>query len=104
MDPGAGGRGKEGHEVNQGDLARAIAEKFSLGLADSKAIVDFTLSTVQGSLKAGERVYFRGFGSFTKKITPGRRVRHPKTGEIIWIPARAYVDLNPSRSLLKALK
>jgi len=89
--------------VNEGLLARAIAARFQLPAPQAKATLAFVLSTIAAALKRGELVYFRSTGVFTKVIRPGRRVRHPKTGEIIWIPPRPDVDFKASRQLLRAL-
>jgi nucleoid DNA-binding protein len=88
--------------MNQGQLSQAIAKEFFLSQAGAAAIVDSILAKMTGSLRKGERVYFRGFGSFTKVIRPGRHVRHPKTGQLIWIPPRPDVDFNPAKGLLEA--
>ena len=89
--------------MNQGQLAQAIAKRFSLELSLAEEIVDFALDQMAQALKAGSRVYFRGFGAFAKRIRPGRRVRHPRTGQIIWIPPRPDVDFRASAAVLRGL-
>lgn len=84
-------------------LARAIAKEFFLSGTDAAAIIGSILAKMTGSLGKGEWVYLKDFGSFTKKIRPGRNVRHPKTGEIIWIPPRPGVDFNASPALLGSI-
>ena len=86
----------------QPQLIRAIARKFFLPPSDAAAIIDSILARMTASLQKGERVYFKDFGSFTKKTRPGRHVRHPRTGQLIWIPPRLDVDFNPAKGLLKA--
>ena len=86
----------------QPQLIRAIARKFLLPPSDAAAIIDSILARMTASLQKGERVYLKNFGSFTKKIRPGRNVRHPKTGQIIWVPPWPDVDFNPAKGLLKA--
>jgi len=88
--------------MTQSQLAKAIAKEFFLSLVDAAAVVNSILARMTGSLRKGERVYFKDFGSFTKKIRPGRHVRHPKTGQLIWIPPWPDVDFNPAKGLLKA--
>ncbi|MBU2574062.1 MAG: HU family DNA-binding protein [Elusimicrobia bacterium] len=88
--------------MNQGQLSRAIAKEFFLSQVDAAAIIDSILAKMTGSLRKGERVYFRCFGSFTKVIRPGRHVRHPKTGQLIWIPPWPDVDFDPAKGLLKS--
>jgi len=88
--------------MTQSQLVRAIAKEFFLSQVDAAAIIDSILAKITGSLRKGEWVYLKDFGSFTKKIRPGRHVRHPKTGQLIWIPSRPDVDFNPAKDLLKA--
>lgn len=83
-------------------LARAIAKEFFLPQVDAAAIITSILARITASLQKGERVYLKDFGSFTKKTRPGRHVRHPQTGQLLWIPPRLDVDFNPARGLLKA--
>ena len=87
--------------MTQSQLAKAIAKEFFLPQVDAVAIIDSILAKITGSLRKGEWVYLKDFGSFTKKIRPGRHVRHPKTGQLIWIPSRPDVDFNPAKGLLK---
>ena len=91
------------NKLNQGQLAAAIADKFNLQLTETGDIIDFLIAQVAQDLRAGRRTYFRGFASFVKKIHPGRKYRHPKTGEIIQLPPRPYVDFTVSPAFLKTL-
>jgi len=90
--------------MNEGQLIRAIAKRFFLTQVESKEIIKFILSKITDDLRKGERVYFRGFGSFTKEKRSSKKVRHPKTGKIITIPERTTVGFNPSNKLLKNLR
>jgi len=90
--------------MNQEDLANAIAKRFFLTKTESREIIKFILDKITDDLKKGERFYLRGFGSFVKEKRFSKKVRHPKTGKIITIPARITIDFNPSKSLLQNLK
>ncbi len=90
--------------MNQQHLTDAIAKRFFLTKVESGEIIKFILSSITENLKAGARVYSRGFGSFVKKKRATKKVRHPKTGRIITIPERTAVDFNPSNELLKNLR
>lgn len=91
------------NKLNQGELAAAIADKFNLQLTETGDIIDYLIDQVGQDIRAGRRTYFRGFASFVKKIHPGRKYRHPKTGEIIQLPPRPYVDFTVSPAFLKTL-
>ncbi len=90
--------------MNQGQLTAAIAKRFSLTPPESRNIIKFIIARVATELKRGERVYFRGFGSFTKEKLPSKKIRHPKTGRMITIPGGFTVKFNPSKRLLKYLR
>jgi nucleoid DNA-binding protein len=89
--------------MNQGELTLAIAKRFFLTQVESQEIIKFILAEIAGDLKKGKRISLRGFGSFTKEKRSSKKVRHPKTGEIITIPERITVDFNPSESLIQNL-
>jgi len=88
--------------MTKNHLARAIAKEFFLSQVDAAAILDSMLARMTASLQKGEWVYFKDFGSFTKKTRPGRHVRHPKTGQLIWIPPRPDEEFTPAKGLLNA--
>jgi len=89
--------------VNLSQLALAIAERFAIPEAQAKQIVAFTFGKITETLKSGRRVYFRDFGAFTKRIRPGKWVRHPKTGKMIWIPPGPAVRFGAAPALLGAI-
>jgi len=90
--------------MNQEELTQAVAKKFFLTKAESRKIIKLILTEITKDLKKGERVYFRGFGSFIKEKRARKKVRHPKTGNLITIPERTTVAFNPSKNLLKSLR
>ena len=89
--------------MNLGQLALILAERFDLPEDQAKELLAFALGEIAETLKAGRRVYFRDFGSFAKRIRPARRVRHPRTGEIIWIPAGPAVRFTAAPALIRAI-
>ena len=90
--------------MNQGELTLAISKRFFLTQVESREIIKFILSKITEDLKKGERVYFRGFGSFAKEKRSSKNVRHPGTGKIITIPERTTVDFDPSPELIENLR
>jgi len=88
--------------LNLGQLAKAVADRFQLPEAEARKIIAFSLQEITGSLKAGRRAYLRSFCSFTKVIRQGKKVRHPRTGQIIWIPPRPDVEFRASPALLRS--
>ena len=63
------------------DLIVKFAEKEDLTYADSRFLVDVVFGNMEKSLVKGERIEFRGFGSFKVKEYAGYTGRNPKTGK-----------------------
>mgnify|MGYP001367856581 FL=1 len=90
--------------MTQTDLTRALAKTFGLPHVKSQRILRSLLETIAHALTTKETVSLRGFGSFRRVRRAAKKVRHPKTGEIITIPARVTVSFSPSPALEKRLK
>ncbi len=89
--------------MNEKILSEIIAKQFFLTKVESIEIIELILSKIAESLKINKRAYFRGFGSFSKQKRSAKKVRHPKTGKILTIPARVTVSFKPSGLLLKKI-
>ena len=90
--------------MNKQDLAIDVAVKFFITQVESEKIVNFILDEITKSLSKNERVYFRGFGSFTREKRKARRVQNPETKKIITIPAHHTVKFTPSGKLKKQIQ
>ncbi len=55
---------------------------------DAEVVVNAVFERMTEALCAGERVDFRGFGSFVVKQRRAREGRNPKTGEIVAVAAK----------------
>ncbi|MGB1717525.1 MAG: HU family DNA-binding protein [Candidatus Latescibacterota bacterium] len=61
-------------------------------------------AAMRDSLIEGNRIEIRGFGVFQVKDTrPKPAARNPRTGEIIYVPARRKTHFKPGRLLKGAL-
>ena len=90
--------------MTQTDLTRALAKAFGLPHVKGQRILRSLLETIAHALATKETVSLRGFGSFRPVRRAAKKVRHPKTGEIVTIPARITVSFSPSPALEKRLK
>ena len=67
-------------------------------------MVDSLFNAMRDSLIEGNRIEIRGFGVFQVKDTrPKPAARNPRTGEIIYVPARRKTHFKPGRLLKDAL-
>jgi len=55
---------------------------------DTEVVVNTIFDSMIDSLKIGDRIEIRGFGSFQVKMREAREGRNPKTGEPVHISAK----------------
>jgi len=84
-------------------LIDTVATTTERSKAEVETIVDSLLGEIGKALQSGERVDFRGFGSFTVKDKKARQGRNPKTGETIQIAAKRAATFKPSKELTDRL-
>ena len=66
--------------------------------------VDGIFEALKDAILREDRIEIRGFGSWTVKETNAKpNARNPRTGEIIYVPARRKVSFKPGRILKEAL-
>jgi len=66
---------------------------------DSEVIVETIFGSVVRSLRAGDKIEIRGFGSFRTRQRRPRTGRNPKTGEKVDVPAKKIPFFKPSKEL-----
>ena len=77
------------------DLIDRVAGKFGLKKKEAEAIVKFVFQEIAETVKRGERVSIQGFGAFELRELKGRKIRNPRTGEVMEIPVRGKVVFIP---------
>ena len=77
------------------DLIDRVAEKFGLKKKEAEAIVRFIFQEIAKTVKKGERVSIQGFGAFELRELKERKIRNPRTGEVMEIPVRGKVVFTP---------
>ena len=70
-----------------------------LALKDVEKIVNLVLDKITSSLAAGDRVEFRGFGSFCVRTRAPRTAKNPRTGEKVEINERKIVHFKTGKDL-----
>ncbi len=73
--------------MNKTELVAAVAEKANLSKKDAEAAVAAVIASVEGALKAGDKVQLVGFGTFEVRERSARQGRNPQTGKTVKIPA-----------------
>ena len=85
--------------VTKADIVDVVSNATGLTKVDTEAVIDGFLATITDSLQRGERVEFRGFGSFSLKLRKPKKARNPGTGEEIYLPERIVPVFKPSKIL-----
>ena len=86
------------------DLAMQVAKETGCKKSLASKMVDSIFAAMRGSLINGDRIEIRGFGVFQVKDTkPKPAARNPRTGEIIYVPARRKTHFKPGKLLKDAL-
>ena len=73
--------------MNKAELVGQIAQKSGLTKKDSEIALNAFIESVQGALKANDKVQLVGFGTFEVRQRNARKGRNPQTGKEITIPA-----------------
>ncbi len=71
--------------MNKSKLVKTLAERQSISLEEANTIVNTFFDSIKESLKDGNRVEIRGFGSFKIKNYEGYTGRNPSTGEVVQV-------------------
>ena len=70
------------------ELIQRVAEKLKLSNGKAELIVDTILKSMTESLKKGERIELRGFGTFEVRNYKPYQGRNPKTGAVVQVNAK----------------
>lgn len=87
------------------DLALVVSEETEVNKSLSSKMVDALFKAMRETLIEGNRIEIRGFGVFEVKGTkPKPAARNPRTGEIVYVPARRKTRFKPGKLLKEALQ
>ena len=78
-------------DMNKKQMVKALSYKTGMTLAESNRYLDTVLEIMSSTLKNGEDVFLRGFGSFMIKELKPRRTLSLNTKKMITIPAKKVV-------------
>ena len=69
--------------MNRANLIKKVSERMNIQPKAAKVIVETIFDEMRESLRKGERIEIRGFGSFALRQYGAYKGRNPKTGEIV---------------------
>lgn len=89
--------------MNKTELISEVAVKSALTKKDAEKVINAFFSTVEDSLKAGDKVQLIGFGTFEVRDRQARKGRNPQTGAEIDIPATRVPAFKPGKAFKDAM-
>ena len=87
--------------MTKAELIEAVAEQANTSKADAERTVDAFFDVVVSHAKAGDKVAWPGFGSFSTTRRAARTGRNPQTGAPVNVKASTAMKFSAS-SVLKA--
>lgn len=90
--------------MTKAEFIQRLSVKTRLSKAESARVIDAALEELQGLMARGDSIAFTGFGTFLVSQRKPRRGRHPRTGEMIEIPAGLVPRFRPGKFLRAAVK
>ena len=90
--------------IVKSELIKQIKKSYPNFLTrDLSKLIDIILNEIKNSLKRGEGVELRGFGTFRTNIQKESIRRNPKTGTKVNVPEKKTIKWKMSKDLFKKL-
>lgn len=90
--------------MNKTELVAAIAAKAELSKKDAEKALNAVIESIEGALKANDKVQLVGFGTFEVKERAAREGRNPATGAAMKIPASKAPAFKAGKAFKDAIK
>ncbi len=90
--------------MRKADMVNSIADKTGIPKVDILVTLEAFFKEVKESLKEGEPVYVRGFGSFILKKRAAKVGRNIKKNTAVQIPAHFIPSFKPAKEFIGAVR
>jgi integration host factor subunit beta len=85
--------------MTKADLIEEVARAAEVSRKESETVVETIFGGIVSSLRRGDKIEIRGFGSFRTRQRRARTGRNPKTGARVDVPAKTIPYFKPSKEL-----
>jgi integration host factor subunit beta len=85
--------------MTKAELVDEVARAVQLTKKQAETIVNIVFDSIVDSLRNGEKIELRGFGSFRLRSRKSRTGRNPKTGEKVEVPSKKIPYFKPGKEL-----
>jgi integration host factor subunit beta len=89
--------------MTKAELVEEVARTAELTKKHAELIVNTVFDSIVLSLKKGEKIELRGFGSFRIRRRGARIGRNPKTGDRVEVPPKRIPYFKPGKELKELL-
>lgn len=89
--------------MTKADIVDVISSSVGLTKVETETVVNGFIETVIDSMKRGENIELRGFGSFKVVKRAQRVARNPKTNEEVIVPEQYVPVLKMSKDFKEAV-
>ena len=97
------GHDDDGHPgvgvMTKAELVDEVARVVQLTKKQAETIVNIVFDSIVDSLRSGQKIELRGFGSFRLRSRKSRTGRNPKTGEKVEVPSKKIPYFKPGKEL-----
>jgi integration host factor subunit beta len=85
--------------MTKADLIDEVSRVVEMTRKESEIIVETIFDSIVKSLRTGDKIEIRGFGSFRTRQRQARIGRNPKSGDRVDVPAKRIPFFKPSKEL-----
>jgi len=85
--------------MTKADLIDEVSRTVEMTRKESEIIVETIFDSIVKSLRNGDKIEIRGFGSFRTRQRQARIGRNPKSGDRVEVPAKKIPFFKPSKEL-----
>jgi len=85
--------------MTKAELVDEVARVVQLTKKQAETIVNIVFDSIVESLRSGQKIELRGFGSFRLRNRKSRTGRNPKTGEKVEVPSKKIPYFKPGKEL-----
>ena len=89
--------------MTKAELVDQVARTTQLTKKHAEIMVNTVFDSIVDSLKEGEKIELRGFGSFRIRRRGSRTGRNPKTGARVDVPSKSIPYFKPGKELRELL-
>ncbi len=85
--------------MTKAELIDEVSRVVELTRKESEVVVEAVFESIVRSLRGGDKIEIRGFGSFRTRDRKARVGRNPKTGARVEVPSKRIPYFKPSKEL-----